>query len=156
MRGTDQGLACLVTRARAGPAACPGCGAPLWGETRSHMAIPFALVLAALRRTGPARVGMLSTFEIVATSAIAYLWIGQTLTLQQCVGCLLVVVGVGVCSYYSRPERPAVPAGVNEGQSSVGESDIEGEPPNPRRPPRPWIAAYSSDGTDLGLFRHNR
>jgi hypothetical protein len=50
---------------------------------------------------------MLSTFEIVATSVIAYLWIGQTLTAQQCAGCLLVIVGVAVCSYYSRPEQAA-------------------------------------------------
>jgi hypothetical protein len=117
MRGTDQGLACLVTRARAGPAACPGCGAPLWGETRSHMAIPFALVLAALRRTGPARVGMLSTFEIVATSAIAYLWIGQTLTLQAVRrmppggrggGCLQLLLPPGAAGGSSRCERGAV------------------------------------------------
>ncbi|MGW6982607.1 EamA family transporter [Streptomyces sp. NPDC054932] len=98
------------------------------------MAIPFALILAALRRTGPERVGMLSTFEIVATSAIAYVWLGQTLSPQQCAGCLLVVVGVAVCSYYSRPE-PVAPAGAAREPSHGGAVGGEGESVTPTAVP---------------------
>jgi drug/metabolite transporter (DMT)-like permease len=61
------------------------------------MAAPFALVLTAVRRLGPTRVSMLGTFEIVATSVIAYVWIGQALTPAQCFGGVLVIIGVTVC-----------------------------------------------------------
>lgn len=75
---------------------------PLVGIGVVGMALPFALVLAALRRIGPTQVGMLSTFEVVAASAIAFVWIGQSLTPWQLAGCLSVVCGVVVCGYYSR------------------------------------------------------
>ncbi|POX50044.1 DMT family transporter [Streptomyces sp. Ru72] len=61
------------------------------------MAAPFALVLTAVRALGPTRVSMLGTFEIVATSVIAYVWLGQALTFLQCFGGLLVITGVAVC-----------------------------------------------------------
>ncbi|MEW2296423.1 DMT family transporter [Streptomyces sp. NPDC006743] len=70
------------------------------------MAAPFALVLSAVRSLGPARVSMLGTFEIVATGAIAYVWLGQALTLRQCFGGLLVVTGVAVCGRRSPDGEP--------------------------------------------------
>ncbi|MFJ8543006.1 EamA family transporter [Streptomyces sp. NPDC093586] len=80
------------------------------------MAAPFALVLSAVRVLGPTRVSMLGTFEIVATSVVAYLWLGQALTLPQCLGALLVITGVTVCGRHSpdgaarRPRRGAIRA----------------------------------------------
>ncbi|MBC2865173.1 EamA family transporter [Streptomyces mexicanus] len=70
------------------------------------MAAPFALVLAAVRALGPTRVSMLSTFEIVATSVIAYVWLGQALTFSQCLGGLLVITGVAVCGRQAPPGDP--------------------------------------------------
>lgn len=69
------------------------------------MAAPFALVLTAVRRLGPTRVSMLGTFEIVATSVIAYVWIGQALTPAQCFGGVLVITGVTVCGRGSRDAK---------------------------------------------------
>jgi drug/metabolite transporter (DMT)-like permease len=63
------------------------------------MALPYALVLASLRRIEAARVGMVSTFEIVAASVIAYFWLGQYLTIWQIMGCLLVLIGVIILQY---------------------------------------------------------
>jgi drug/metabolite transporter (DMT)-like permease len=74
------------------------------------MAAPFALVLSAVRVLGPTRVSMLGTFEIVATSIVAYLWLGQALTLPQCCGALLVIAGVAVCGRRSPDGEPAEPS----------------------------------------------
>jgi drug/metabolite transporter (DMT)-like permease len=62
------------------------------------MAVPFALVLAALRRLDATRVGLVGMLELVASSFIGYLLLGQTLNLWQILGCLLVVIGIIVVS----------------------------------------------------------
>ncbi|HJT58960.1 MAG TPA: EamA family transporter [Ktedonobacteraceae bacterium] len=71
------------------------------------MAIPFTLVLGALRRIDPARVGIASMLELVAGGVIAYFWLGQHLDLLQIVGCLLVMGGIMILQY-ERSEVPEV------------------------------------------------
>ena len=58
------------------------------------MALPFSLILAALRHIDATRVGIANTLEVVTTSVIAYFWLGQHLTIWQIVGCTLVPIGV--------------------------------------------------------------
>ena len=70
------------------------------------MALPYALVLASLRRIEAVRVGMVSTFEMVSASVIAYFWLGQDLTIRQIMGCVLVLLGVIILQY----EKPGSPA----------------------------------------------
>jgi inner membrane transporter RhtA len=62
------------------------------------MAVPFALMLAALRRLDATRVGLVGMLELVASSFIGYLLLGQVLNLWQILGCLLVLVGILVIS----------------------------------------------------------
>lgn len=71
------------------------------------MAIPFTLVLGALRRIDPARVGIASMLELVAGGVIAYFWLGQHLDLLQVIGCVLVMGGIMILQY-ERSEVPEV------------------------------------------------
>lgn len=71
------------------------------------MAIPFTLVLGALRRIDPARVGIASMLELVAGGIIAYFWLGQHLDLLQVIGCALVMGGIMILQY-ERAEVPEV------------------------------------------------
>ena len=63
------------------------------------MALPFSLVLAALRHTDATRVGIANTLEVVTTSVLAYFWLGQHLTIWQTIGCILVPIGVIILQY---------------------------------------------------------
>jgi inner membrane transporter RhtA len=63
------------------------------------MAIPFSLVLAALRRLDATRAGIVGMLELVSASVIGYFWLGQHLTLWQIVGCTLVLIGVIILQY---------------------------------------------------------
>lgn len=63
------------------------------------MAIPFSLMLAALRRLDATRAGIAGMLELVSASVIGYFWLGQHLTLWQIVGCTLVLVGVIILQY---------------------------------------------------------
>lgn len=62
------------------------------------MAVPFAFMLAALRRLDATRVGLVGMLELVASSFFGYLLLGQTLNLWQILGCLLVLIGITVIS----------------------------------------------------------
>ncbi len=63
------------------------------------MAIPFSLVLGALRRIDATRVGIASMLELVAAGVIAYFWLGQYLDVLQIAGCLSVLIGVAILQY---------------------------------------------------------
>ena len=63
------------------------------------MALPFSLLLAALRRIDATRVGIVSMLELVTGSVIAYLWLGQHLNIWQIMGCTLVPIGVIILQY---------------------------------------------------------
>ncbi|WP_069801188.1 EamA family transporter [Thermogemmatispora onikobensis] len=90
------------------------------------MALPFLGELAALRYLDAARVGIAAMLELVAGSAIAYLWLGEALTLDQLVGGLLVMLGVGLLHYEelrrhagsSSPQPGGAPADMTTGGCS--------------------------------------
>src|SRR6266700_4017687 len=63
------------------------------------MAIPFSLMLAALRRLDATRAGIVGTLELVAASVIGYFWLGQHLNLWQIAGCTSVLIGVIILQY---------------------------------------------------------
>lgn len=63
------------------------------------MAIPFTLIMTALRRIDATRVGIVSMTELVAAGIIAYFWLGQRLDLWQIGGCLGVLIGVTILQY---------------------------------------------------------
>lgn len=58
------------------------------------MALPFTLVLAALRRIDATRVSIVNKLELVTASVLAYFWFGQHLTIWQIAGCVLVLISV--------------------------------------------------------------
>jgi inner membrane transporter RhtA len=63
------------------------------------MALPFSLMLAALRRIDSTRASTVSTLELVTASVIGYFWLNQHLTIWQIVGCTLVPIGVIILQY---------------------------------------------------------
>jgi len=67
------------------------------------MAIPFSLMLAALRRLDATRAGIAGMLELVSASVIGYFWLGQHLTFWQIAGCTLVLVGVIILQYERQP-----------------------------------------------------
>ncbi|WP_162179526.1 EamA family transporter [Thermogemmatispora carboxidivorans] len=99
------------------------------------MALPFLGELAALRYLDAGRVGIAAMLELVAGSAIAYVWLGEALTLDQLLGGLLVMLGVGLLHYeelrrqtgHSFPQPALPPASAEEGES--GQPGRGGEGP---------------------------
>lgn len=57
---------------------------------------PFLLVIGALRHTTPARAGIIGMIEPVSAGAVAWLWLGESLSLLQVLGGLIVLVGIGL------------------------------------------------------------
>lgn len=69
---------------------------------------PFLLFIWGLGRIKASAAGIASTLEPVSAALIAYLWLGQALTLLQIAGAGLVVIGIAVVQW-ERPERAVVP-----------------------------------------------
>lgn len=57
---------------------------------------PFLLVIGALRHTTPGRAAMIGMLEPVFASIVAWWWIGESLTLIQVLGGLVVLIGIGM------------------------------------------------------------
>jgi drug/metabolite transporter (DMT)-like permease len=57
---------------------------------------PFVLVVSALRHTTPARTAMIGMLEPVFASIVAWWWIGESLTLIQIVGGVVVLIGIAL------------------------------------------------------------
>ena len=57
---------------------------------------PFVLVVGALRHTSPARTAMIGMLEPVFASIVAWWWIGESLTLIQIVGGVVVLTGIAL------------------------------------------------------------
>lgn len=57
---------------------------------------PFLLVIAALRYTTPARAGIIGMLEPVSASAVAWLWLGESLSPIQVFGGFVVLVGIAL------------------------------------------------------------
>ena len=57
---------------------------------------PFVLVVGALRHTSPARTAMIGMLEPVFASIVAWWWIGESLTLIQIIGGIVVLTGIAL------------------------------------------------------------
>jgi len=110
------------------PGALPG-GAPLWLMVLWIILLgtvtPFLLVLFAVARLGPARVGLIGMLEPVGAGIIAWVLLGESLTTVQIVGTLIVLVGIVL----AETARQAALPGPDE--QEAGEQPAEGASPLP-------------------------
>jgi drug/metabolite transporter (DMT)-like permease len=58
--------------------------------------VPFALVVAALRRISATRAGITAMLEPVVAIAIAWLWLGESLNPVQVSGAAVTLAGVSL------------------------------------------------------------
>jgi drug/metabolite transporter (DMT)-like permease len=127
------------------PGALPG-STPLWVLVLSIIVlgtvVPFLLVLLAVGRLGPARVGLIGMLEPVGAGIIAWVLLGESLNRVQVVGSLIVLVGIALAetSRQSAQPPPPVPAGreasgglaeVSGGLAEVSARHTEGTSPLP-------------------------
>lgn len=79
------------------PGALPG-SAPLWVMVAWIIVLgtvtPFLLVLLAVARLGPARVGLIGMLEPIRAGIIAWVLLGESLTEIQVAGTVIVLVGI--------------------------------------------------------------
>jgi drug/metabolite transporter (DMT)-like permease len=75
-----------------------GTSAPVWALYLWLIALgtiaPFALSIGALRHLPATTVGIVSTFEPVVASVVAWVWLNERLDAAQLVGGLIVLVGI--------------------------------------------------------------
>jgi drug/metabolite transporter (DMT)-like permease len=95
------------------PGALPG-SAPLWlmivWIIVLGSAVPFLLVLLAVARLGPARVGLIGMIEPVGATVIAWVLLGESLDHAQLVGALFVLIGIILAETARQPAHPWPPA----------------------------------------------
>lgn len=70
-------------------------------------AVPFLLMMSALRSTDPGTVGVVATIEPVVATSGAWIALGQSLSLVQVVGGVLVVLGVATIQRIVSVRAPA-------------------------------------------------
>jgi drug/metabolite transporter (DMT)-like permease len=110
------------------PGALPG-SVPLWVLVfwiiLFGTVTPFLLVLFAVARLGPARVGLIGMLEPVSAGIIAWVLLGESLNTIQIIGTVIVLVGIVLAETARQaatpmpaPEAPAAPA---EGTSPLPE-----------------------------------
>jgi drug/metabolite transporter (DMT)-like permease len=72
--------------------------APVWALALWTIVLgtiaPFALSIGALRHLPATTVGIVATFEPVAASVVAWVWLGESLAAAQIVGGIVVLVGI--------------------------------------------------------------
>ena len=94
------------------PGALPG-RAPLWLMVAWIIllgsVVPFLLVLLAVRRLGPARVGLIGMLEPVGAGIIAWVLLGEFLTTVQIVGAVIVLVGIVLAETARQAAQPSRP-----------------------------------------------
>jgi len=71
--------------------------------------VPFLLVLLAVGRLGPARVGLIGMLEPVGAGIIAWVLLGESLNAAQVVGSLIVLVGIVLAETARPPAQPSQP-----------------------------------------------
>jgi drug/metabolite transporter (DMT)-like permease len=96
----------------------------LWIITLGTVA-PFMLVLFAVGRLGPARVGLIGMLEPVSAGVIAWVLLGESLNRVQIVGAMVVLVGIVL----AETARQAVPRPPDEPEA--GPRQEEGASPLP-------------------------
>ena len=113
------------------PGALPG-RAPLWLMVAWIIllgsVVPFLLVLLAVRRLGPARVGLIGMLEPVGAGIIAWVLLGEFLTTVQIVGAVIVLVGIVLAETARQAAQPSRPPS-DERESSTRQT--EGASPLP-------------------------
>lgn len=72
--------------------------------------IPFALNLSALRDLPATTVGVVGMTEPVLAGIVAWWWLGQSLSLTQVIGGLVVLVGIGLAQTARMTVRASAPA----------------------------------------------
>ena len=109
------------------PGALPG-SAPLWLMVLWIIVLgtvaPFLLVLLAVARLGPARVGLIGMLEPVGAGMIAWVLLGESLNTLQIVGTVIVLVGI-VLAETARQPATSVP------EQEAGALHPEGASPLP-------------------------
>jgi drug/metabolite transporter (DMT)-like permease len=68
--------------------------------------VPYALALAALAHLSPTATGIVGMGEPVIAAAVAWVWLGQTLTAVQLLGAGLVLAAVGIVQLQTQSPRP--------------------------------------------------
>ena len=113
------------------PGALPGT-APLWLMVLWIIVLgtvlPFLLVLFAVGRLGPARVGLIGMLEPVGAGIIAWVLLGESLNAAQVLGSFIVLVGV-VLAETSR--QSAQPPRLAPDERAVGIRNTQGASPLP-------------------------
>ena len=94
------------------PGVLPG-KAPLWLMVLWIIVlgsvVPFLLVLLAVGRLGPARVGLIGMLEPVGAGMIAWVALGEFLTTVQIVGAVIVLVGIVLAETARQAVHPSPP-----------------------------------------------
>ena len=67
---------------------------------------PFLLVLLAVTRLGPARVGLIGMLEPVSAGIIAWVLLGESLTAVQIIGTVVVLVGIVLAETARQTAQP--------------------------------------------------
>jgi drug/metabolite transporter (DMT)-like permease len=67
---------------------------------------PFLLVLFAVARLGPARVGLIGMLEPVGAGIIAWVLLGESLNTIQILGTLIVLVGIVLAETARQTTKP--------------------------------------------------
>jgi len=98
------------------PGALPG-DAPLWLMVLWIIllgtVVPFLLVLLAVGRLGPARVGLIGMIEPVGAGIIAWVLLGESLNTAQVVGSFIVLVGIALAETSRQASQPmSLPEGM--------------------------------------------
>jgi drug/metabolite transporter (DMT)-like permease len=110
------------------PGALPG-SAPLWVLVLWIIVLgtvtPFLLVLFAVARLGPARVGLIGMLEPVSAGIIAWVLLGESLKTVQIVGTVIVLVGIVLAE---TARQAAIPA---PDQQAAGAEQPEAASPLP-------------------------
>ncbi len=87
--------------------------------------VPYSLNLAALQHVGPTAAGVVGMSEPVLAAAVAWVWLGQSLTPLQVVGGLVVLAGIGLAqsAWSGRTDEASVGAPYPADVVAVGSPD---------------------------------
>ena len=119
------------------PGALPG-NAPMWLMVLWIIllgtVVPFLLVLLAVGRLGPARVGLIGMLEPVVAGIIAWVLLGESLNTAQVVGSFIVLVGIALAETSRQASQPTSLPGEREASPRHTEASI---PPQEATSPLP-------------------
>jgi drug/metabolite transporter (DMT)-like permease len=104
----------------------PGVPIPLWAGLLWVIALgsfaSYALSYLAIRRLGATRAGILAAAEVVFAFAVAWLWLGETLTAPQTIGAGIVLAGILV----AQSARPRQTTAIDADLALVTEGGVGG------------------------------